>query len=80
MEYPKGTTKEQWERYYDDLKAHENRCDKEKPKNTDYGYDSMFGFRAEADRTAYNKAHANWEMMCSCDAPNKPGYYRANND
>ena len=21
-----------------------------------------------------------WEMMRFCDAPNKPGYYRANND
>lgn len=24
--------------------------------------------------------HDEWEMARSCDAPNKPGYYRANND
>jgi len=28
----------------------------------------------------YRKELAEWEMKRSCDAPNKPGYYRANND
>lgn len=35
-------------------------------------------FRAKMEE--YQKALAEWKMMCSCDAPNKPGYYRANND
>lgn len=26
------------------------------------------------------KEYSQWEMMRSCDAPNRPGYYRANND
>jgi len=65
----KGTTIEQWERYYEDLKRHEERCKREKPTEHDYDLESDF-----------NSAFSEWQMMCSCDAPNKPGYYRANND
>ncbi len=28
----------------------------------------------------YKKDLSEWQMKRSCDAPNKPGYYRANND
>lgn len=65
----KGTTIEQWERYYEDLKQHEARCEREKP--------SKYDFDLQSD---YDRAYSEWQMMRSCDAPNKPGYYRANND
>lgn len=65
--YPEGTTKEQWDKYEADLKKHEEYCKNTKPD------DFM-------DSSEYRKAMAEWEMMCSCDAPNKPGYFRANND
>jgi len=28
----------------------------------------------------YKKELSEWEMKRSCDAPNRPGYYRSNND
>lgn len=68
----KGTTIEQWERYYEDLKQHEERCKREKPLMPEHNTDE--------NMKAYSKAESAWRMMCSCDAPNKPGYYRANND
>ena len=36
--------------------------------------------RYSNDWDAYQKKLSEWEMMRSCDATNKPGYYRANND
>lgn len=69
----KGTTVEQWERYYEDLKRHEDICKREKPHPEDFN--DLNGGEA-----AYTSAHNKWLMMWSCDAPNKPGYYRANND
>ena len=84
----KGTTIEQWDRYYADLKAHEERCEREKPTPippyfTHYIPTPNWPEHAETRQNAeriYNQALSQWEMMCSCDAPNKPGYYRANND
>lgn len=86
--YPKGTTKEQWDRYYEDLKRHEERVEREKPMEvpvyfTHYRPTPKFPSHAETAMEAiriYKIAMAEWEMMRSCDAPNKPGYYRANND
>jgi len=90
--YPKGTTKEQWDRYAIDLKAHEERVAREKPIEPDHlkykeqKYKGEWTFipgyleRYSNDWDAYQKKLSEWEMMCSCDAPNKPGYYRANND
>lgn len=69
----KGTTIEQWERYYEDLKRHEERCEREKPNMEDFP-------ESNGGDAAYSSARSEWQMMCSCDAPNKPGYYRANND
>lgn len=66
---PAGTTREQWERYEEDLKRHEKRVHDTRPNTADY---STF--------ESYRAATQEWEMMRSCDAPNKPGYYRANND
>jgi len=83
-----GTTIEQWERYYEDLKAHEARVERDKPREPQWhDYKNVTpmnehiyeqNFRNKMDD--YKKALSEWEMMRSCDAPNKPGYYRANND
>lgn len=70
---PEGTTKEQWEQYEADVKEHEARCEREKPLPENYT--DMAG-----GELAYMAAFRAWQMMRSCDAPNKPGYYRANND
>lgn len=74
----KGTTIEQWERYYEDLKRHEERCEREKPQKEDMDFCHPDNSSFMEDK--FNKAYAEWQMMWSCDAPNRPGYYRANND
>lgn len=83
--YPKGTTKEQWDRYYEDLKQHEARVEREKPIPPPlyFTHYTVGGRTAETSSEAariYKLAYSEWEMMRSCDEPNKPGYYRANND
>lgn len=65
----KPTTKEQWDAYERELKAHEERVKREEPVRNN--------FSAAFD---YECALAEWERMRSMDAPNEPGYYRANND
>ena len=57
---------DQWEK---DVKDFENRMEERKPDPEDFDNKEM-----------YDKALAEWEMALSCDRPNKPGYYRANND
>lgn len=69
---PEGTTKEQWEQYEIELQAHEEYCRKCKPVIPDHN--------TAENMKAYDRKLSQWQMMCSCDAPNKPGYYRANND
>ena len=84
----KGTTIEQWERYYTELEQHEKRVERNKPIPpppyfTHYKPTDKFPSHAETAEEAariYKIALSEWEMMRSCDAPNKPGYYRANND
>jgi len=63
------TSLPEWQAYYADLKAHRERMQATKPKRED--------FESEAD---FYKAQSRWDMAYHCDAPNKPGYYRANND
>jgi len=76
--YPKGTTKEQWERYEADLKSHEEYYLKMKPQKEDMDFvDATTGaFREDK----FNAAHSEWHMSYHMGMPNKPGYYRANND
>lgn len=71
MIIPEGTTQEQWDQYYIDLKAHEEKCERERPRKMYYHI---------SIQDEYEKDLSAWEMMRSCDAPNKPGYLRANND
>jgi hypothetical protein len=63
------TSLPEWQQYYADLKAFKESMAAKKPKRDD--------FESEAD---FYKAQARWDMAYHCDAPNKPGYYRANND
>lgn len=83
----KGTTIEQWERYYVESKEFEERmqakkpvkpevCDKcEQPQDhPELMCECSFLMKQ------YERNLSEWQMARSCDAPNKPGYYRANND
>ena len=76
---PKGTTLEQWERYAVDMARHEEYYQKTKPTKAAYGYIGGMPPDAEHER-AYENAYSEWHMNYSCFEPNKPGYYRANND
>jgi len=67
--YPNGTTEEQWRVYEEDLRIHELLMESTKPRPELY-----------ADPREYDKAMTLWHMDLHCGAPNKPGYYRANND
>lgn len=89
---PKGTTQAQWNQYEIDVKTHEERCERLKPKEPDHMEYKEEKFKGELtfvsggleryskDFDRYQKEFSEWQMMRSCDAPNKPGYYRANND
>jgi hypothetical protein len=82
MKRTDGTTDEQWTKYELDVKAHKafiedyrfflNRITRHlewmKPNNTWTTVDILAAIGREIDKSE------------SMDAPNKPGYYRANND
>lgn len=83
--YPSGTTASQWDRYEIDLKAHEERVKRLQPDPAKFGFEaneleSQGGWTIEGGEQAFRKAVSEWEMMRSMDAPNVPGYFRANND
>jgi len=67
--YPKGTTEAQWKQYEADLKEFEERMLLKKPEPQ---------FYLDADK--YDSDIRKWKMESLMDAPNEPGYYRANND
>jgi len=66
-------TGNEWIVYHSRKIRHEERCERERPRPEDFN--DLNGGEA-----AYNSAYRAWSMMASCDAPNEPGYYRANND
>lgn len=74
--HPKGTTKEQWDQYFMDARNHSARVK--------YLREFMISILAHAQEkgieSAYKKFNHELDMKLSMDAPNKPGYYRANND
>lgn len=76
---PAGTTQAQWDQYEIDKAKHEERVKREKPLEPEATLYLSFEEYQEA-MTDYRKKYSEWQMMSSCDAPNKPGYYRANND
>lgn len=61
--YPKGTTKEQWDRYERESADFEKKMRAIEPPK-------------EEMPELWNE----WLKTYSMNAPNKPGYYRANND
>lgn len=58
-------------KYEADKKAFDEHMDRIKPKLENY---------ANEFPDQFEKDMREWHMAKSCDAPNKPGYYRANND
>ena len=65
-------TKEELDAYEIELKKWYEYCESIKPDKTLIKY--------SLDPEWYCKDMAAWHMKRSCDAPNRPGYYRANND
>ncbi len=57
------------EQYEIDAKKHRDYCELIKPVRKNY-----------LTEQAFNLDMSEWDMKVSMDAPNKPGYYRANND
>lgn len=78
-ELPKGTTLEQWERYAEDMERHEAHYRKSEPKKESFGFHSGM-WPDEVSERKYDSAYSRWHMDYGCFEPNKPGYYRANND
>ena len=83
MKIPAGTTKEQWDAYEIEKAAFEARMESIKPQmpsSLDFPIskrgDEEFHYAMEE----YKKAYREWDRAHSMDAPNKPGYYRSNND
>jgi hypothetical protein len=80
--YPKGTTKEQWDRYFEDMAKHKSFLD-------DYKFflDRICRYlefvnpgKSWTPREIIQACEAEIARAQSMDAPNQPGYYRANND
>lgn len=73
---PSGTTQEQWDRYELDQKNHEARI------NGRREYLEAILTMVQKHGIEYTQDHFNRELDKSLhmDAPNKPGYYRSNND
>lgn len=67
--YPKGTTAAQWLAFNIEQKEFLERMEAKRPNA------KMFD-NPEDYRRAYNE----WQRSLFMDAPNEPGYYRANND
>lgn len=55
--------------YEERLKAHNEYYERCKPVREDFTSDKEYGYAMSA-----------WQMNKICDAPNRPGYERANND
>lgn len=73
---PAGTTQEQWDRYQIELKNHEAFCDFKQS----WANDIFLLIEAHGLEKAKEKVKSAIDMARSMDAPNYPGYYRANND
>jgi hypothetical protein len=60
---------QEWLQYFMELDRHVQHMESIRPQKDQFDNES-----------AYARAYSAWSMKESCDAPNKPGYYRANND
>lgn len=83
--YPKGTTKEQWDQYEIEVNDHEKFIEHYK-----FFLDRIVNYLEwqgpRMNKTSFTPSEirdfVSSEIISadSMDAPNKPGYYRANND
>jgi hypothetical protein len=76
MDYPKGTTKEQWDKYELDQRNHEAWV-KGRRDYLECILSTVQNYSIDYARSYFNRL---LDETLSMDAPNKPGYYRANND
>ena len=67
--YPSGTTKAQWDQYEQEKREHDEYYARIKPKPEDFPAPEF-----------YKVAFDQWSFDEAMSAPNKPGYFRANND
>ena len=73
------TSLPQWQEYYKEKEAHDAHFAAIEPvKPNPLDYSSIDAFNKALEQ--YKIDYAAWDMARSCDAPNKPGYYRAAND
>jgi len=63
---------DEWKRYAEDSIEHVILYQKRMPNRDDYDY--------EHGGESYRKVYDDWLMSKSMTTPNKPGYFRANND
>jgi hypothetical protein len=63
------TSLPEWQQYYQALANFREMMEERKPK-----------IELFADVNEFERALSEWHMKLHCDCPNKPGYYRANND
>lgn len=78
-------TPEELAAYEQKLKEWHEHMDEIKPKPEAYGWESsgleeQGGWSIPGGQEAYERALSTWQMTRACDAPNRPGYDRANND
>jgi len=66
------------EEYYKELSAHENNMRDIEPKKEQFGFNN--GWPDQESERVFDAAYSEWHKKLFMDAPNKPGYYRANND
>lgn len=64
-----GTTDEQWAQYEEALRMFDKSMQNNKPRAENFKDSEEFERQLNA-----------WQRVYFMDAPNKPGYYRANND
>ena len=73
---PKGTTQEQWDRYELDQRNHEAWI----KSRREFLVSVLSHCDHHGSQSAFEYFTRELDMKLSMDAPNKPGYYRANND
>jgi len=69
---------EEWKKYNDALSAYEKHMEEIKPRRENFGYNGYWP--SEEQHDAYVRAMREWHNAYFMDKPDKPGYYRANND
>lgn len=77
--YGQEISQERMDEYYKELSAFENKMYAIEPKKQQFGFDGKMWPDYESEKK-FQDAYSEWHMSLHCDAPNKPGYYRANND